>query len=89
MRESVSEGGLNPVQLRLGKAAVFPKLRRPVWAVEVEHRFAAIAYHMNMGRAVIVWIDDHPEPTNPVDSWHYRKPKRFGCFSHRTSKSSK
>jgi len=38
--------------------------------VQLEDRFAAVAHHMDMRRAVIVGVDHHAQPTDSQYRWH-------------------
>jgi len=51
-------------------SAVFSQLQRTIRAVQVQHRFFAATYHMEMRRAMIVRVDDNPKPFDARDSYH-------------------
>lgn len=47
-----------------------PQFRRAVRAVENKHRFAACPDDMDMGRAVVVGVDHHPQTVEAENGWH-------------------
>ena len=46
------------------------KLWRSVRTMQCEDRLVAASDHVDVGRPVIVWIDDHAQTIEPVHSRH-------------------
>ena len=64
-----------------GESVVLPKLDRTIPTVQIEQGLTSSPDHVNMGRAVIVEIDDHAEARKSEDCGQdlsYHIPKRLG-----------
>jgi hypothetical protein len=63
------------------EAQIFPNLDRTLGTIQIEHRLLPCPDHMNMGWAMIVWIDRHTQSADSYDCGHQAiltKPKRLG-----------
>jgi len=60
----------NLSQITPGKTVILPQLNRPIGATKLEYSLNAIAHDVNMGRPMVVWIDNHPKCAKPEDGWH-------------------
>jgi len=64
------ERRLDPVHLRERKPKVFPQFGRTVRTIEIEDRLTTATYYVNVRRAMIVRIDDHPQRSDPGYGGH-------------------
>jgi hypothetical protein len=69
-RQIDEEYALNPGQLTVGKPIVLPQRKRARWTIQFKDRFVAIPDDMHMSRAVVIWINRHPQSANPQNGWH-------------------
>jgi hypothetical protein len=64
------------------ESIILPQLHRSYRTVQIEYRLATSANHMNMGRSMIVRINNNPQSIKPENRRHYadssRVPKRLG-----------
>ena len=50
--------------------ALSAEFGRAIRAVENKHRLAACPDHMDMGRAVVIRVDHHPQTVEAENGWH-------------------
>jgi len=80
-----SQAGVEParnfVQLSLGKRMILSQFGWSIRAMQVKHCLASVPDNMNVGWAMIVWINRYTQSGNCQYSGHYSKnPSELGYF---------